>query len=135
MAVINAQSTTFTFNSQTVGGIKSFSGFDGEAADIDVSTLASTRKEFLQGLPEEGNLSLSIVYDPDDAGQAEMLTARNAQTAYTCVLTLPDTVTLNVLTFSAYVKSISIEGSVDDAVMSTVNLKITGAVTQSDSTP
>lgn len=135
MAAIDAQGTTFTINSQTVGGIISFSGFDGEAADIDITTLASTAKEFRQGLQDYGNFTLELIRDPNDAGQAEILAQRAAQTTSTCVLTFPDDVTLNVATFSAYVKSLTTEGGVDDVVRGNSNLRITGSVVWTDETP
>lgn len=135
MAVIDAQGATFSINSQTVGEILSFSGFDGVAADIDISSLASSAKEYRQGLQEYGDFTIEVNRDPDDAGQAEALAQRAAQTSSTCVLTLPDTVTLNVATFTAYVKSISTNGGVDDVVRGTITLKVTGAVVWSDSTP
>ena len=135
MAAIDAQGASFTFNSQTVGQIQSFSGFDGEAADIDITTLASTAKEFRQGLQDFGNFSMEILRDPNDVGQDELFTSKAAQSTQTCVLTLPDDVVLNRATFTAYVKSLTISGGVDDIVRGTVNLRITGAVTWSDSTP
>lgn len=135
MAIINAQQTTITCNSQTIGGVISFSGFDGEASDIDITTLASTAKEFRQGLQDYGNFSMEMFYDPNDLGQLELQTQKAAQATVTFVLTLPDDVVKNKATFSAYVKSISIAGGVDDVARGTVNLKISGNVVWSDSTP
>ena len=135
MAVIDAQGSTLTCEGDTIGGLISFSGFDGEASDIDVTTLASTAKEYRQGLQDFGNFSIEFIYDPNDVGQVELQTQKAAQTAATMVLTLPDTVTLNRATFEAFVKSITISGGVDDVVRGTANLKITGAVTWSDSSP
>jgi len=132
---IDAQGTTFTINSQTVGGILSFSGFDGEASDIDITTLDSTAKEYRQGLQDFGNFTIELNRDPNDAGQDEMLTQKAAQTTSTCVLTFPDDVALNVATFTAYVKSVSTSGGVDDVARGTANLKITGSVVWSDETP
>lgn len=132
---IDAQGTTFTINSILVGGIQSYSGFDGEAADIDITTLDSTAKEYRQGLQDFGNFSIELLRDPNDVGQAEMLAQKLAQTSSTCVLTLPDDVDLNVATFTAYVKSLSIAGSVDEVNKGTGNLKITGTVVWSDETP
>jgi len=132
MAAIDAQGTTFTINSQVVGGIVSFSGFDGEASDIDITTLASTAKEFRQGLQDFGNFTFELVRDPNDAGQAEMLTQKAAQTSSVCVLSFPDDVSLNVATFTAYVKSLSTSGAVDEVARGTGNLKVTGTVVWSD---
>lgn len=135
MAAIDAQGTTFTINSAAVGGIVSFSGLDGEASDIDITTLASTAKEYRQGLQDFGNFTLELIRDPNDTGQDELLTQKAAQTSSTCVLSFPDDVDLNVATFTAYVKSVSIAGGVDDVARGTATLKITGSVVWSDETP
>lgn len=132
---IDAQGATFSINGQLVGGIISFSGMDGEASDIDITTLDSTAKEFRQGLQDFGNFTIELLRDPNDAGQDEMLTQKAAQTSSTCVLTLPDDVVLNVATFTAYVKSLSTSGAVDEVARGTGNLKITGSVVWSDETP
>jgi hypothetical protein len=130
MAVLDAQGATFTIQNgggspQTVGGIVSFSGFDGEASDIDITTLASTAKEFRQGLQDFGAFSIELQRDPSDAGQTEMLTAKAAQATRVCVLTLASG---DVATFSAYVKSLSSAGGVDATVTGSANMKVTGAV-------
>lgn len=141
MATILTNGTTFTIDNSgsspvTVGNIVSFSGLDGEAADIDITTLSSTSKEFRQGLQDWGNFSIEFIRDPDDAGQAELLDAKSNQDQRTCILTLNDVVTSNVFTFEAVVKSVSINGAgVDDVVRGTANLKVTGDVTLSDSSP
>lgn len=132
---ISAQNTTFFINGVKVGGIISFSGFDGEASDIDITTLDSTAKEYRQGLQDFGGFTLELNRDPNDSGQDELLTQRAAQTTSECILTLPDDVTLNRATFNAYVKSVSISGAVDEVARGTATLKITGSVTWSDSTP
>jgi len=131
MAVLDAQSATFSIADEIpaaviVGGIVSFSGFDGEASDIDITTLASTAKEFRQGLQDFGNFSIELFRDPSDVGQAEMETARAAQATRECVLTLDSG---DIATFDAYVKSLTSSGAVDDVINGSANLKITGAVT------
>ena len=130
MATIDAQGVTITYEdnlsaAQTVGGVISFTGLDGEAADIDITTLASTAKEFKQGLQDFGNFSMEILRDYDDAGQAALLDAMDNQATREMVVTMPSG-TLNTITFNAYVKSITTEGGVDDVVRGTVNLKISG---------
>ena len=127
---IKAQGTTITFENGVpaavvVGGVKSFSGLDGEAADIDITTLASTAKEFCQGLQDFGNFSIELVRNYDDVGQVALLDALDNQETREMVVTLP-TGTLNVITFQAYVKSITSAGEEDGIITGTVNLKITG---------
>lgn len=125
MAAINAQGAVFTFNAITVGGVIGFSGFDGAASDIDVTTLASTAKEFRQGLQDFGNFTIDINRDPTDVGQVAMEVAKAAQDIETCVLTLESG---DIATFSAYVKSISADGAVDGILTGQAVLKITGSV-------
>lgn len=135
MAAIDAQGTIITIDSDVIGGVVSFAGLDGEASDIDITNLASTAKEYRQGLQDFGNFSMELVRDPNDAGQATMMTNKASQAASTIVITLPDTVTLNVATFTAFVKSISLAGGVDDIARGTANLKISGSVVWTDETP
>lgn len=132
MAVLDAQNTTVTFNdgttAQTVGGVVSFSFGDGQASDIDITTLASSAKEYRQGLQDFGNCTLELKRDPSDAGQAAMLAAKAAQATREVVISLPDG---DVFTFNAYVKSMSTTGGVDDVVNGTATLKVTGDIVES----
>lgn len=131
MTVLNAQGSTFTFANisgtpVTVGGIASFTGFDGTASDIDVTTLASVAKEYRQGLQDFGKFTIQMMRDPADAGQIELALATAAQATRACVLTLPSGHTAS---FTAYVKSLTSDGGVDAIVKGTSEMKITGAVT------
>jgi len=129
MAVLDAQGTTVTFNdgsiAQAVSGVVSFSFGDGQATDIDVTTLASTAKEYRQGLQDFGDCTLELKRDPSDLGQAAMEAAKAAQATREVVITLPDG---DVATFSAYVKSLSTSGGVDDVANGTATLKVTGSI-------
>lgn len=129
MAVLDSQGTTVTFNdgttAQTVGGVVSFSFGDGQATDIDITTLASTAKEYRQGLQDFGDCTLELKRDPSDVGQAAMETAKAAQATREVVITLPDG---DVATFNAYVKSLSTTGGVDDVANGTATLKVTGSI-------
>lgn len=134
MAVLDAQGAVFTIDDNmgspvTVGGIVSFDGFTGEASDIDITTLASTAKEFRQGLQDFGNFSLELMRDPQDPGQLELEDAKANQATRECVLTLPSG---DIATFSAYVKSLTGAGGVDGVFTGTCNMKITGSVVWSN---
>lgn len=131
MPTLDAQGTTVEFfdadniTTNVVGGVVSFSMGDGAAADIDVTTLASTAKEYRQGLQDFGDLSLELMRDPNDAGQSEMAVAKSAQSIRKVVVTLPGG---DIATFNAYVKSISAAGAVDGVVTGSASLKITGSI-------
>lgn len=133
MAVISAQGTTFSIsNSAAPGGtqvviecIRSFTGMDGEASDIDITCLTSTAKEFRQGLQDFGKFSIDLFRDPEDLGQIQLDLAKAAGETRVFVLTLSDG---QIATFSGYVKSLTAAGAVDGAVTGTANIKITGNV-------
>lgn len=130
MTVLDAQLAVFTIADSggspiTVGGTISFSGFDGEASDIDITTLASTAKEFRQGLQDFGNFSIELQRDPADVGQIELLSAKAAQATRACTLTLASG---DVASFDAYVKSVTTAGGVDATVTGSANMKVTGVV-------
>lgn len=132
MAIINAQGAIFTIHNGDAPGaqvviecITAFTGMDGEAADIDITCLSSTAKEFRQGLQDYGNFSIDLMRDPNDPGQIELEEAKAAQETRVFVLTLTSG---DVATFSGYVKSLTTEGAVDGVVTGTANIKITGNV-------
>lgn len=125
---IDSQGTEFTFNdgttAQIVGGIQSFS-IDSTADERDTTTLASTAKEFKLGLQDNGTLQLSTLYDPSDVGQAAMIAARASNTVREVVMTLSGG---QIATFNTLVKSLPIDGSADEDLKSTIDLRITGAI-------
>ena len=130
MAAIQSQGTTFSFTddlaaAQIVGGIKNYSGFDGSSEEIDVTTLASTAKEFQVGLEDFGNISLELNVDHSDVGQEAMRAARTVGATRECVLTLKD---LSVGTFNAFVVSFPQDGETSGVDTASVNLRITGSV-------
>lgn len=128
MAAILCQQTTMTFNSVTVGGIRSITGIgSGTASEIDITTLDSTAKEFAQGLRDFGSIEVDLVRDQDDLGQVEMYNSMATQSTETIVITLPSS-TANVATFSGFVQSLSSDIAADGVVMGKAKIRITGAV-------
>lgn len=129
---IDAQGATLQVDNATPGtadtaiaNIKSFSGFDGEASEIDVTNLSSTAKEFKLGLKDFGSFSLEWNPDYSDAGQNVIRAA--GSNLKTFLLTLPNGTTAG---FQGYVKNgDSISGGVDGVIDGSVSIKITGSVT------
>src|SRR5210317_45028 len=62
-----------------VAQVVSLSGPDGSAAEINVTALDSTAAEFVMGLPDEGNVSVEVIYDPTDTNHTALYNARAAQ--------------------------------------------------------
>jgi hypothetical protein len=112
----------------TVGNIVSMNGLrGGQATVIDVTNLASTRKEKVMGLPDEGQITCQLQYDPDDTGQIEAEAARAARTLKDFRVTLSDGTTF---TFSGYVLTFGLDIGVDTVVTGSITIEITGAVTK-----
>lgn len=110
-----------------IAEIKSFSGFDGKASEIDVTSLTSAAKEFRLGLVDSGGFSFDMSRVQADPGQAAVLASKNAGTLKAYKLTLPNA---EVASFTAFATALPISGGVDGIVAhSGVALRISGAVT------
>jgi len=131
---IETQGTVIAINTGTTGSptfttiseVVSFSGFDGQAAEIDVTSLQSTAKEIRMGLQDFGSFQLECNYLQADAGQGALRTAKAARALKEFRITFSNTKTA---TFSAYVMSASISGGVDSKVDTSFALRISGDVT------
>jgi hypothetical protein len=111
----------------TSGGMK--------ANFADITNLDSPNA-FIERIPttlDSGTLTFTVVARTDDAGQAMLLAAFQAQTRLTCKLQyppIPGQTTGLLKTFSAYVSSAPMPGvSVTEAASFDAELTITGAVT------
>ncbi|MEH6477726.1 MAG: phage tail tube protein [Sneathiella sp.] len=130
---IEAQGTTIEISSDggsvwvEILGITSVEGPDGEASDIDVTTLKSTAKEYLTGLPDEGNLSLSGFHKSTDPGQDMARAAKVSRATHDFRVTYSDATTIS---FEGGVKSATRSAGVDGALEATFNIKINGAITE-----
>ena len=62
-----------------VGGVHSIGAPSGQAADIDTTNLLSTAKEYLIGLPDNGNIAIQMNALSGDAGHTVLINAVNDQ--------------------------------------------------------
>lgn len=62
-----------------VGEVTSIGAPSGEAADIDTTHLESLAKEYLVGLPDEGNIEIAMNAIESDDGHDELITAKDDQ--------------------------------------------------------
>jgi len=106
--------------------VKTFTAFDGSAAEIDVTNLQSTAKEFRLGLQDNGNLSLDLNYLPGDAGQDLVRGAKASREIQDFKLTYSDA---TISTFQAFVASAPRSGGVDAVVETNFTIRISGDVT------
>ena len=112
-----------------IENVISFSGFDGEAAEIDITNLSSQSKEFLAGLPDPGTFSFE--YHPNlltaTAGQELLRAAALSGDLTDFELKLADLVTID---FKATVRNaLSTSGGVDAALSGSASLRISGPIT------
>lgn len=119
-----ATPTTYT----VINNVKSFSGFDGSASEIDKTNLSSVAKEFALGLVDPGNFTIEMDQDLGDAGQIALRAAQVAGTTKGFKLILPAGATPTA-SFNALVKKLSSQGGVDAIVKASAELRITGAIT------
>jgi len=109
--------------------ITSLGGPDGEASEIDTTDLDSTAKEFRLGLVDNGSINVSMNFRPAQTQHALLRTLSVSGAARNYRLTFTDS-PATIWTFSAFVKGVPIENSVDGVTTASINLRITGAITE-----
>lgn len=122
-----ATPVTFT----QVNNVKSYTGFDGSASELDKTNLSSTAKEFALGLVDPGQFSLELDVDMNDSGQAALRAKQQSGVITNFKLVLPGAVSNLTYTFTGYVKKFSQSGGVDQIVKGSVDIRISGPVTLS----
>lgn len=107
----------------------SFAGPDGQASEIDVTTLDSTAKEHAVGLVDNGSIQFEAIYNPDHAQHQGLHSDFEARTLRNFKLTFTNS-PADVHSFAARVAALSLSGGVDDVVRMSFTLRISGAVTR-----
>ena len=120
-----ATPVTFT----VVNNVKSYTGFDGSASELDKTNLSSTAKEFALGLVDPGQFSIEFDTDLNDAGQAALRAKQQSGVISSFKLVLPGVVSNLTYTWSGYVKKFSQTGGVDQIVKGSCDIRISGPVT------
>lgn len=106
---------------------KTFTGFDGQASEIDITTMCSEAKEYRVGLQDFGSFNFTMNYVPSDTSQLAMQNAKAAGSALWFRLVLPGS--LGEWVFQAFVRQMTLTGGADKVLESNVVLRITGAPT------
>jgi len=127
---ISTDGTTFT----TVNQLKtvSFSGTKLDTEDITNMSSPNSTREFAPTLLDSGQVSLSGVFNPHDAGQLSFAAAFNAITLLTCKLVFPvmtgDT-TAFTREFTGYVTEYTLSDAFDKSATLSATIKISGVIT------
>jgi hypothetical protein len=108
-----------------IGEVTDWDGPGGSATMYETTHLRSEAKEKKIGLMDEGQLTLSINWEPTDAGQQAARTARANRTEKSFKLTYTDDSTA---TFDGYVMGMSSSGGVDNKVSGSITIEISGPV-------
>lgn len=120
---------TFTL----IGEVRSISGPDGQATEIDRSHFQSTAKEWVMGLPDEGSLTIDGNFVGSDAQQQGLHSDRANRVKRNFELELTDMPSGGAnntqFDFSGYVMRFTLTGNVDGGLDFSVTLRITGPVT------
>jgi Lambda phage tail tube protein, TTP len=119
--------TPVTFSS--IKNTRNVNGFDGVAAELDASNLASTAKEFLLGLVDPGHVTFECDDDSTDAGQISLAAHRAASSIANFKYVLNNGTT-DTYTFNAFVKKFAMTSAVDQIVKRQAELRISGSVTK-----
>lgn len=110
-----------------IGEVTNIGAPSGEAADIDTTHLESTAKEYLIGLPDEGNIEISMNAIASDAGHSELITAKDAQTRRWLKFTWSNG---NVWYVKGLVKKYTWSAGVDAKIEASASFRLTGAWTR-----
>jgi hypothetical protein len=113
-----------------IGQVTSIDGPTASQGFVDVTHLSSTAREFITSLPDWGNVSISVIWDPVTASvqHDELYADFVAGNTVTYQIRLSNSPATE-LTFSAIIIEHPISIAVDDKVGATITLKTTGAVT------
>ena len=113
----------------------------GSASEITTTNFDSSAQEFLVGLSDGGSITLSIDFDPGDAGHTTLQSLKGGANkrfliacseaatdpTYSSGYTLPtDRTTFD---FNAGVTQFQLDWNTDDVIRGTVTLRVSGAIT------
>jgi hypothetical protein len=120
--------TSGTANPKTwtaVNNVKTYSGFDGSASELDKTNMQSGAMEYAAGLQDFGQFSINVDVDDTDAGQIAMRAAKTSTATKAFRLRLPNG---KQRVFKGFVKKFSEEGGVNQIVKASADIRITGVV-------
>lgn len=131
---LSAQGTSITINTGTtqtpvltpIVNVSDVSGFDGKAAQIDVTNLSSTAKERRLGLQDWGSVTLATDINLKEPSHAALLAAKKSGAVQSFTVTLSDS---SSIAFNAYVSAFPISAKVDQTYKGNIALDITGDIT------
>lgn len=127
MAKMAAKGTTFKFGDAAVGSLSSIGGVSASADTIDVTALDNVNgyREFVAGLKDGGEVSLSGYFDYADAGQKALYAAFESGETEECEIVFPTAMDCK-WTFSGVVTAIETGAELEGAVSFSCTVKVSG---------
>lgn len=119
-------SDTFT----AIGAVRSFTGPGGDKPEIDVTDLASTGKEYLGGIPDNGEVTFQGWHDESEATQTTIWADYNDATDQhirNYQITFSDGTSYD---FKAFIKSLSHNVENEGGIELNGSLRVTGGLTR-----
>ncbi len=121
-----------TINGIEVGELVEFGGPDTDRPQVDVTHLRSTAREYIGGLPDSGEFTMTVNYLPTDPGQLELRRCQAVEGAQAFVVTLPpDPATgaaRETWTFAGTVNGSSPAGSTGEVMRREWTVTVSGAI-------
>lgn len=116
-----------------IGEVVDFNGPGGSSPVINITHLQSTAVEKLIGIPDEGQLSITLNYNPTDAGQAGLRTDRAGRVKNLYDIIFHDTtISASAMpsraAFFGYCIQFGIAGNQNDKVVANSVMEVSGAV-------
>jgi hypothetical protein len=128
MAAISTTGTAFTTGATAVSGIITAINLGGiSTAEIDVTQLSDTSKNYIMGTRDGGTVEVTVMVDTT-AGVPDLPTAGSSSPTSFVLRFGASGASGPTFTFSAYVQSVSTEAALDGAVSATYTLRISGSI-------
>lgn len=105
-----------------IGNIMSIKGTGATAGVVDITNVEDTSSRKLMDLPDEGQVTIELNYDPDNATHALLRSARRNRTKLEFQILMPG----DAITFLGFVISVALTTNVDAPVKANVTIEITG---------
>lgn len=127
-----ASGSIITVNGIEIGEVMEFGGPSGDKPTVDVTHLRSTSREYIGGLPDNGEFTLTCNYLPTDPGQLELRRTQRLEGAQTFVITLPPDPTSGntreTWTFQATVNGSDPSGSTGEVMQREWTMNVSGDI-------
>ncbi len=120
-----------------VAQVQGISGPTLSAEEIDVTTHDTTGeyREFLGGFKDGGEITFTVVFDPEAGGHPTLLGFFDTRELLTWRIVFPtDTVDANKanMEFSGFVRDFQVDAQVGEALTAEVTIRVSGQVTLND---